>query len=141
LWLHRTDPDRAWTSLRMNEDSLTKAFLDASVRLVLGNGATFLFWVDPWLADIAPDLVAAASRHSRRQRTLAEALQDHAWIQDITGALTVQVLMQYIDVREHLQAIHLTPGSADKFLWRWEASASYSCHSAYILYSPFPWSD
>jgi hypothetical protein len=83
LWLHRTDPDRAWTSLPMNEDSLTKVFFDTSVQLILGDGATFLFWVNPWfevaqLADFTLDLVAITSWHSRRRRTVAEALQDHA---------------------------------------------------------------
>jgi hypothetical protein len=136
LWLLRTDPGRAWISLSMGEDSLTKAFFDASIRLVLGNDATILFWVDPWLegarlADIAPDLVAASSRRGRRWRTVADALQDHSWIQDITRALTVRVLMQYIKVRQCLQAIQLIPKVADKFIWRWEASGSYSCHSAY----------
>jgi hypothetical protein len=71
--------------------------------------------------------VAASSRRCRRRCIVAEVLQDHSWIQDITGALTVQVLMQYIEVRQHLQAIQLIPGVADKFIWRWEASSSYSC--------------
>jgi hypothetical protein len=43
LWLHRTDPGHAWTSLPGGEDSLTKAFFDTSIQFVLGDGATFLF--------------------------------------------------------------------------------------------------
>jgi hypothetical protein len=109
----------------VGEDSVTKAFFDASIQLVLGDGATFLFWVDAWLegarlADIALDLVAASTRRCWRRCTVVDALQDQSWMQDITRALSFQVLMQYIEVRQRLQAIQLIPGVADKFIWRWE---------------------
>jgi hypothetical protein len=70
LCLHHTDPTRAWTSLSCGEDSLTKAFFDASVHLQLRDGATFLFWSDPWLegarlTNLAPDLVAAVLNSGR----------------------------------------------------------------------------
>jgi hypothetical protein len=61
LWLQRTDSDRAWAALACTVDSTTQARFDASVQLILGDGSTFRFWIDPWLhgarlADLAPDL-------------------------------------------------------------------------------------
>jgi hypothetical protein len=77
-------------------------------------------------------LVAATSRRSCPPANGGlSAQQDHAWIQDISGALTVQVLIQYIETRQRLQAVQLLPGVADKFVWRWDVSGSYSCRSAY----------
>jgi hypothetical protein len=136
LWLHLTDPARAWTALRVGEDSLTKAFFVASIWLQLGGGTTFLFWTDPWLggahlANLVPDLVAATSKANRRCQTVASVLLNQSWVQDITDALTIPVIIQYIEIRQQLQQVQLAPGVADKFLWRWEASGNYSCRSAY----------
>jgi hypothetical protein len=106
-----------------SEDSLTKSFFDASAQLQLGDGATFLYWSDAWLegarlADLAPDLVAAVSNNSRRRRTVASAMLNQAWVQDITGAPTILVIIQYIELYQRLQSVQL---SGDSFIWRWEA--------------------
>jgi hypothetical protein len=47
----------------------------------------------------APDLIAAIATRVRRTRMVAEALHDNTWIRDIPGALTVPVLVQYIELR------------------------------------------
>jgi hypothetical protein len=43
LWLLKTDPARAWTSLPCVADSLSMALFEASVELWLGNGERFVF--------------------------------------------------------------------------------------------------
>jgi hypothetical protein len=43
LWLLKTDPNWAWTSLPYPSDSLSKALFEASVEWRLGNGDSFLF--------------------------------------------------------------------------------------------------
>jgi hypothetical protein len=43
LWLLKTDPSRAWTSLPCMLDILTTMLFEASVELRLGNGESFLF--------------------------------------------------------------------------------------------------
>jgi hypothetical protein len=59
-------------------------FFNASVRFILGNGETFLFWTDPWLYGTwLSDLVATT-------------LSGMSWTRDIRGALTIPVLMQYV---------------------------------------------
>jgi hypothetical protein len=109
-----------------SEDSLTKSFFDASAQLQLGHGATFLYWSDAWLegarlADLAPDLVVAVSNNSRRRRTVASAMLNQAWVQDITGAPTILVIIQYIELYQRLQSVQLSGETADSFIWRWEA--------------------
>jgi hypothetical protein len=43
-----------------------------------------------------PELLATIPARAHRQCTMASALAGHAWIRDITGTLTVPVLMQYL---------------------------------------------
>jgi hypothetical protein len=43
LWLRYMDRSRPWASMKANEDKCMLAFFFASVRFVLGDGATFLF--------------------------------------------------------------------------------------------------
>jgi hypothetical protein len=61
----------------------------------------------------------------------ALALLNHSWVQDITGALTIPIIIQYIEIHQQLQAVQLSPGIANEFLWQWEASGNYSCRSTY----------
>jgi hypothetical protein len=136
LWLQRTEPTRSWASMLLTEDHQTKAFFKASFRCRVGNGESIYFWSDPWLqgcriADLAPDLCAAATPRRRARQTVASALQNHAWIQDIIGPLAVPVLLQYLDVRQRLQQVRLSQNVSDRFAWRWSASGNYSSRSAY----------
>jgi hypothetical protein len=83
------------------------------------------------IAVFAPDLVDAVLRRIRRQRTVQQALHDAAWIADISGALTIPVLVQYLQLRERLQVVTLQPEVPDSITWRWSACGSYSASSAY----------
>jgi hypothetical protein len=49
LWLRHSNLSHPWTSLPGGEDRLTMTFFNAPVLFRLGDGATFLFWTDPWL--------------------------------------------------------------------------------------------
>jgi hypothetical protein len=122
-----------WVPLPVHEDSATKAFFMVSIRCEVGDGTSTLFWSDPWLQgryieDLAPDLVAVVQQ---RRRSVASALDDHRWLQDIQGPLTVPILAQYLQVRPMLDAVVLTLRSPDRVTWRWSASGQYSTHSAY----------
>jgi hypothetical protein len=71
-----------------------------------------------------------APRH-RRQQTAANALTEDAWIRDITGPLTVPVLVQYLELHQRLQQVQLNKQQPDWILWHWNASGQYSSTSAY----------
>jgi hypothetical protein len=100
LWLQRTEPSRPWGTLPFKSDSLSQSFFMRLIKLTLGDGNAFLFWTDPWLegrsiTELAPDLLDAVTMRKCR-KTVAEVLSDGAWIRDISGALTVPVLTQYL---------------------------------------------
>jgi hypothetical protein len=62
---------------------------------------------------------------------VALALVNNSLMQDITGPITVPVLVQYVYVRERLEQVVLRQGVEDTLLWRWSALGKYSASSAY----------
>jgi hypothetical protein len=102
---------------------------------ILGDGNDLLFWSDPWLdgamiADLAPNLLAAVPLRWRR-KTVAQALDNGVWIRDITCALTILVLVQYLLICHQLLDFPLSPGTNDHFISKWSASGAFSSRSAY----------
>ena len=67
---------------------------------MVGNGETIHFWADRWLsgrtvAEIAPNLIKLIPKRVVTNRTVTQALEN-SWVADINGALTVQVLTEYL---------------------------------------------
>jgi hypothetical protein len=58
-------------------------------------------------------------------------VEAHAWIWDITGPLTIPMLVQYNHLRHRLDDFDLVPKSKDRLIWRWCASGQYSTNSTY----------
>jgi hypothetical protein len=48
-----------------------------------------------------------------------EALLDHRWVRDISGALMTQVLCEYIRAWELVDNVILDPAQSDRFIWKW----------------------
>jgi hypothetical protein len=63
-----------------------------------------------------------------------EALQQRSWVRDITGALTVPVLCDYVLLWERVEHVVLQPGVPDRFVWIWTANGKYSASSAYCSF-------
>jgi hypothetical protein len=57
---------------------------------------------------------------------VASALADMSWTADITGALTVQILGQFVSLYQQLQHVQLSSSATDRLEWRWTANGSYS---------------
>jgi hypothetical protein len=139
LWLQHCDDSRPWAELPVVMDNVSKAFFRASIVCLVGNGERTLFWEEPWLgglniADWAPNLVVAVSARCHRSRMVADALANNAWMRDISGALSILVLVQYLQLRERLVDVQLDLATADKTLWRWTSSSLYSSSSAYAIF-------
>ncbi|WVZ54502.1 hypothetical protein U9M48_005288, partial [Paspalum notatum var. saurae] len=83
------------------------------------------------ITEMAPNLVLAIFKRTRKQRTVFQALTNRRWVKDIRGALTVQVLVEYVKVWEMVDDVILEPGVPDHFRWRFTQSGQYSCKSAY----------
>jgi len=56
--------------------------------------------LDPWktIPEYAPNLIQIIPKRVVKQRTVAQALQNRRWVSDIKGALTVQVLVEYLQI-------------------------------------------
>ena len=84
----------------------------ASIYVEVGNGRKALFWTDRWLQgqsilDIASCLSNAVGANAKKQRTVAQALQNDRWIKDISEALTVPVLLQYLHIWDLTRGVQL----------------------------------
>lgn len=115
LWLKRTEESRPWQLLPDDRDPVVEALFHVSTFMELGDGRKALFWEDRWLqgkglAEIAPCLYAAVSPRDRKQKTVSSALCGDSWISDISGALTVQVILEYLLVWDMTRDIQLTQG-------------------------------
>ena len=53
------------------------------------------------------------------------------WVSDIRGALSVQVLVEYLQLWNLVDEINLQPDTDDKHVWRLSRHATYSSKSAY----------
>ena len=49
LWLQKTDADRAWTSLPLQQSNEVRSFFQASTYTIIGNGRNTLSWQDSWV--------------------------------------------------------------------------------------------
>ena len=135
IWLRRTDPSRRWLHLTDDREPIVEAMFQNSTYIELGDGNTALFWSDRWLhgtslEDMAPCLCNAVSARVRAQCTVAQALTNKQWIKDISGALTVQVLIEYLHVWDQMELIHLNR-DPDRLCWRWTADRRFTTASAY----------
>jgi len=72
-----------------------------AVETFVGNGQNTLFWTDRWLggktmAELALHLFQAIPKRIIKEHTVAEALVARRWVTDIRGALSVQILTEYL---------------------------------------------
>jgi hypothetical protein len=134
-WKRRTDPSVAWALIPHKPEPLVHSMFQASVSIQIGDGASARFWTDSWLhtgplCQFAPNLFQAIGQQ-RRGRSVRDALTDRQWTRDITGALTVAVILEFLQVWDLVDALNLSPHEADRFIWKWTADGSYSASSAY----------
>jgi len=108
----------------------------ASISIDLGDGASSFFWMDRWIQgksirDLALCLFNAVGSWTQRTRTVAQGLQGDRWVKDISGALTVQVILDFLLVWDITRTITLRAGTPDRLLWKWTSDQNFSTASAY----------
>jgi hypothetical protein len=115
-------------------DPATKAFFNASIVCVVGNGKSTLFWSDPWLegkslANLMPELVEAttAGLYTDSGMPTHGGIGVDSWRQ---GCTFRTILSQYLHLRQRLQDRNLSQDE-DWVLWCWSTSGQYSARSAY----------
>ncbi|GJM88741.1 hypothetical protein PR202_ga05294 [Eleusine coracana subsp. coracana] len=106
LWLHKIEPDKPWTSLPMQANVHVQAIFSMAMATEIGDGRHTLFWQDRWLLgqcleDIAPLIHSMIPKRTVNRRTIHEAIVDGAWIRDIHGVPSTEVISEFL----HLGAI------------------------------------
>lgn len=101
----------------------------------MGNGNSTLFWSDEWINGssvlyLAPSIFASVSTRTRGRRTVAEALANNSWVNDIQGGLSWQSIMEFLKLWDCVQDIVLSEHE-DQHIWRLESDGCYSSKSAY----------
>ena len=66
-----------------------------------------------------------------RFREKSQALSNRDWVADIKGALTVQVLIEFLKSWELVEGVVSHPDVPDRFSWKFSSSDQYSRKSAY----------
>ena len=65
---------------------------------------------------------------------MAQGLSNRAWVRDITGALTVQVIVEYLQVWNLVENHTINNLAEDRFIWKWTADHCFTTASAYIAF-------
>lgn len=65
---------------------------------------------------------------------VCDKLSKRRWVRDISGALTMQALCDYIRVWELVDGIILQPLVPDHFIWRWSPNGVYMASSTYRVF-------
>ena len=100
-----------------------QALFDVAVDAIVGNGEHILFWTDRWLdghtmANIAPNLVKTVTKQTAKRRTVAQAIQNRRWVGDIKGALTIEVLIEYLHIWDTVDNLLLRSDVQDCYTWK-----------------------
>lgn len=138
LWFAKTQVDRPWNGLELPAHANVKAMFKISIISNVGNGQNTLFWTDRWIhgcsvSDLAPLVFAQVPARTAHSRTVAQALTDQRWEQDIVGALSAEAFYEYYQLWSVLLEFHLDL-EEDQHHWVHESSGIYSSKSAYRAY-------
>jgi hypothetical protein len=130
------EPDKPWAGLPMHFPSKVKSFFHAATHTEIGNGHSTLFWEDRWIhgrsvMDIAPRLLLVVPRRIQNSRTVHAALANRSWLNDIQGALTVEVLVDYLDLWDAIITVNINQHREDKHIFRFAHNGKYSAKVAY----------
>ncbi|GJN03496.1 hypothetical protein PR202_ga20949 [Eleusine coracana subsp. coracana] len=120
-WLQKSEP------LPMQTSACVQALLSMALATKVGDGRSTLFWRDRWILgqrmeELCPLIFSMVPKRISNKRTVHEAITDMRWIQDIHGAASIEVILEFIKVCDIILDITLQPGVADVPLWRLSSS-------------------
>jgi hypothetical protein len=135
-WLQITQSEKPWAQFQLHVCKEVQSLINMAVVTTVGDGSNTLFWKDRWLngksiKDIAPYIYAMLSARTLNKGKVIEAFANMRWLTDFQGALTLQVLFEFMELHQVLDQIELRPGVSDVHLWRLAASGQFSTKSAY----------
>ncbi|KAM0892566.1 hypothetical protein ACQ4PT_025668 [Festuca glaucescens] len=138
IWFLRTSTSKPWLGLDLAVSKNALAIFYAAVRITVGSGAQVLFWADPWIdglcaAAIAPAVVALVRPSRMRSATVQLGLVANHWTADIGGRLSVDAVVQFLNLWRMVQQVQVSHGSPDLFAWKFSADGVYSTKSTYTV--------
>ncbi|KAM0893052.1 hypothetical protein ACQ4PT_025356 [Festuca glaucescens] len=104
-------------------------------KIKLVDGETAKFWHDAWLFDRSLrisflDLFAACTK---RSLPVKEALADLRWCRHFKRDLSTTAIVQFTDLLEAVQTVHLHEGVRYSLIWKWTSDGVFSVQSAYNI--------
>jgi hypothetical protein len=109
---------------------------NTSISVDIGNGQRSYFWTDRWIQghgiqELALALLAAVRPRAQQQRTVAKGLSNRAWVRDTTRALTVQVIVEYMQIWNLVENQVTDDLAEDRFIWKRTTDHCFTTASAY----------
>lgn len=95
LWLQKTGADHPWSGLPVLVPRNALALFCVAVESIVGMGRPLCSCLIDGFRR-SPNLFKLISKRAVKQHTVAQALTERRWVADIKGALTVQVLTEYL---------------------------------------------
>ncbi|WVZ70698.1 hypothetical protein U9M48_019341 [Paspalum notatum var. saurae] len=127
LWLRKTEPDKPWSVFPIQVHKCAQALFSTTMVTEIGDGSTTLFWSDQWLlgkniAELAPLVFALVPKRRIHKRTVLEALTDNTWLSNIQGALSVAVILEFLQLWDLFSEIvriwrPWAPSKCQFFMW------------------------
>jgi hypothetical protein len=105
-------------------------------RFVVGDGLKTLFWRDRWITgytaeEIAPEVFARVPTRCKNRRTVAEALTENDWIDDLQGDMTGELWEICLRLWEEVGTVERDGSRMDQILWKGSNLGEYSAKSTY----------
>lgn len=98
-WLQRIEVDKPWASFRIHFISQVLALFRKACSSVVENGRSTIFWTGNWIGGKSIEFLAPVGRRATRQCSIADALVESAWIQDISGPLNAQGMVEFLQLK------------------------------------------
>ena len=83
------------------------------------------------IQNLAPKVYALVTKRRSGRRTVMEALNNDKWLEDIQGAISLEALMEYLELWDIISAVVLQEGVPDRHIWRLSTTGQYTAKSAY----------
>ncbi|KAM0917393.1 hypothetical protein ACQ4PT_009542 [Festuca glaucescens] len=136
IWFQRTSTAKPWLGLDLAVFKDALALFNATVLITVGSGAQVLFWTDPWISGlyaeaIAPAVVALVRPSRASTATVQQGLIGNRWTADTGGRLSVDAVIQFLNLWRMVQQVQVVDGSPDQFVWKFSADGAYSTKSTY----------
>jgi hypothetical protein len=106
------DSSRLWVGLQIQVPKNAHALFNVAVDSIMGSGETILFWKDIWLnghtiLELAPNMIKAIPKRTINRQKVSQALLNQYWVNDIRGALSVQLLVEYLYIWDQMEGVAL----------------------------------